>query len=103
MGPGDSDQTEEPPVELHGAEEDREEVAEETGSVGLAGRAAVGLIRGYQKISRHTPPMCRFQPTCSEYTRRAILKYGFVKGSAMGAWRICRCHPFSEGGYDPVP
>ncbi len=61
------------------------------------------MIRGYQRVSQHTPPMCRFQPTCSEYARQAIVKYGFVKGSAMGAWRICRCNPFSEGGSDPVP
>lgn len=45
---------------------------------------------------------CRFYPTCSEYTYRAIEKYGFVKGSLMGAWRILRCNPFSKGGHDPV-
>ena len=61
------------------------------------------MIRAYQKTAKYRPPVCRFHPTCSEYTRQAIVKYGFLKGSAMGAWRICRCHPFSQGGHDPVP
>ena len=61
------------------------------------------LISIYQKISRHTPPVCRFYPTCSEYTRQAIEKYGAVKGSMLAGWRILRCNPFSKGGYDPVP
>ncbi len=57
----------------------------------------------YQCVSRHTPPVCKFTPTCSEYTRQAIVKYGFIKGCLMGAYRILRCNPFSKGGYDPVP
>ncbi|MFA5503910.1 MAG: membrane protein insertion efficiency factor YidD [Vulcanimicrobiota bacterium] len=70
----------------------------------FAGKLALKLIGGYQVISRkYLPPSCRFRPTCSEYTRQAIVKYGFLKGTAMGAWRICRCNPFSEGGEDPVP
>lgn len=47
--------------------------------------------------------MCRYTPTCSEYTAQAIEKYGVVKGIAMGAWRIMRCNPFTKGGSDPVP
>lgn len=69
----------------------------------LAGRLALALIGGYQSTAKYRPPVCRFQPSCSEYTRQAIVKYGFLQGSAMGAWRICRCHPWSAGGYDPVP
>lgn len=42
-------------------------------------------------------------PTCSEYMAQAIEKYGFLKGFYLGAKRILRCHPFSEGGFDPVP
>ena len=61
------------------------------------------LISIYQKISSLTPPRCRFYPTCSEYTKQAILKYGFFKGGWMGIKRICKCHPLNEGGYDPVP
>ena len=45
---------------------------------------------------------CKFYPTCSEYTKQAIEKYGAVKGSLLGIKRICRCNPFSKGGYDPV-
>ena len=61
------------------------------------------LIAIYQKISSLTPPRCRFYPTCSEYTKQAILKYGLFKGSFMGLKRICKCHPLNGGGYDPVP
>ena len=60
------------------------------------------LINIYQKISSLTPPRCRFYPTCSEYTKQAIQKYGLFKGGIMGIKRICRCHPLNEGGYDPV-
>ena len=61
------------------------------------------LISIYQNISRHTPPVCRFYPTCSEYTRQAIEKYGVLKGGWLGLKRICKCHPWHEGGNDPVP
>ncbi len=45
---------------------------------------------------------CKFYPTCSEYTKQAIEKYGAWKGSAIGIYRILRCNPFSKGGYDPL-
>ncbi len=61
------------------------------------------LISIYQKISRLTPSVCRFYPTCSEYTKQAVLKYGVLKGGWLGIKRISRCHPGNEGGYDPVP
>lgn len=61
------------------------------------------LISIYQKISRLTPSVCRFYPTCSEYTKLAVLKYGVIKGGWLGIKRIARCHPGNEGGYDPVP
>lgn len=64
---------------------------------------ALFLIGIYQKISKYTPASCRFYPTCSEYTRQAIVKYGLFKGGWLGLKRICRCHPWNEGGYDPVP
>lgn len=46
--------------------------------------------------------VCRFTPTCSEYTYQAIEKYGIFTGVLLGAWRIVRCNPFSKGGFDPV-
>lgn len=45
---------------------------------------------------------CKFEPTCSEYTKQAIEKYGVLKGSWKGFLRIIRCNPFSKGGYDPL-
>lgn len=66
-------------------------------------RALVGVIRLYQRLSRFTPPVCRFTPTCSEYTAQAILEHGVMRGLWLGLRRIVRCHPFSPGGYDPVP
>lgn len=61
-------------------------------------------IRFYQCcISPLFPPMCRFTPTCSEYAIQAIRKHGAIKGLLLAIKRICRCHPFGGGGYDPVP
>lgn len=66
-------------------------------------RLVVWAIRRYQAVSRFTPPMCRFTPTCSEYTRVAVERHGVPRGLLLGARRLCRCHPFHPGGYDPVP
>lgn len=58
----------------------------------------------YQKcITPFTPPSCRFTPTCSEYARQALLKYGPIKGLLLALWRILRCNPWGGSGYDPVP
>jgi hypothetical protein len=66
---------------------------------------ALAAIRLYQAtLSRGLPGgTCRFTPTCSHYSYQAIAKYGLLKGSALSAWRILRCQPFSKGGFDPVP
>lgn len=45
---------------------------------------------------------CRFHPTCSEYGKTAITKYGVLRGGGKALWRIIRCNPFNTGGYDPV-
>jgi putative membrane protein insertion efficiency factor len=65
---------------------------------------ALALIRLYQKtISQALPPTCRFVPSCSGYGYQAIAKHGFLKGSLLAGWRILRCNPFNDGGFDPVP
>lgn len=63
----------------------------------------IKLIEFYQnKISRQLGHNCRYYPTCSEYTKQAIEKYGAVKGTIKGMIRILKCNPFSKGGYDPL-
>ncbi len=61
-------------------------------------------IRFYQK---HISPLkgfscCIYTPSCSEYTRQAVEKYGVIRGLAKGFWRILRCNPFAKGGEDPL-
>ena len=69
----------------------------------LARVAAIGLIRTYKLvISPLLPSACRFHPTCSEYMKDAIEKHGVWKGIGMGLRRLSRCHPFHQGGFDPV-
>ena len=59
-------------------------------------------VRGYQYLIRpFLPAACRFQPSCSEYFILAVRKHGPVIGAVKGVWRVCRCHPFNAGGYDP--
>ncbi|MFH0840759.1 MAG: membrane protein insertion efficiency factor YidD [bacterium] len=74
-------------------------------------RLVIGMIILYQKtlspdhgIFRHAKPYghCRFRPTCSEYAITAIEKYGIIRGGAKAVWRVLRCNPFNQGGYDPV-
>ncbi len=61
------------------------------------------LIRVYQKfISPILPARCIYYPTCSEYSLIALEKYGFIRGSYKSAKRVLRCHPFHNGGYDPL-
>ncbi|MBI4027509.1 MAG: membrane protein insertion efficiency factor YidD [Verrucomicrobia bacterium] len=62
------------------------------------------LIRFYQlAISPHLGRWCRFHPSCSEYTRQAVMLHGLRRGLLLAGRRLARCHPFCEGGFDPVP
>lgn len=77
-------------------------------AAGLASRTAVGglilLLRAYQMlISPLLGSCCRYAPSCSEYAVGALRVHGVVRGLVLAAWRTLRCHPFAEGGYDPVP
>ncbi len=67
-------------------------------------RIMLAAIRLYQRqISPGIGPACRFQPTCSHYALDAITNYGAIRGGVMSIWRILRCNPLNDGGYDPVP
>ena len=64
----------------------------------------IGIIAFYQRwISPCFGPTCRFEPSCSWYTREAIERYGVIHGIWLGVFRLCKCHPFHQGGIDPVP
>jgi len=70
----------------------------------LASGVAIGLIRLYQHtVGAILPDSCRFEPTCSEYCIRAVRKFGALKGAWLGVRRILRCHPYCDGGRDPLP
>ena len=64
----------------------------------------IGAIRAYQLVlSPLLGPRCRYFPSCSCYARTAIERHGALRGSWLGLRRLLRCHPFTPGGYDPVP
>jgi putative membrane protein insertion efficiency factor len=64
----------------------------------------VGMLRMYKSfISPLLPSSCRFYPSCSEYAMQAVEMRGVLQGGALALWRLARCHPFTKGGYDPVP
>jgi putative membrane protein insertion efficiency factor len=65
----------------------------------------LAIILLYQRTLSKVLPgdTCRYYPSCSHYSYQAIYKYGVLRGVLMGSWRILRCNPFSQGGFDPVP
>jgi putative membrane protein insertion efficiency factor len=70
--------------------------------VALPSWILIALARCYQElISPLIGPVCRFEPSCSRYFIEAVRKYGAIRGAIKGVWRICRCHPWNQGGYDP--
>jgi hypothetical protein len=65
--------------------------------------ALLALLKVYKRfLSPLLPSACRFRPTCSEYMMEAVAKHGAPLGVWLGVKRLCRCHPFHAGGYDPV-
>jgi len=70
----------------------------------MISRLFILLIKGYQRfVSPLFPPRCRFYPTCSHYAVEALSRHGLFRGSALALWRLLRCGPWTDGGYDPVP
>jgi uncharacterized protein len=66
-------------------------------------RILIAVLKGYKfLISPMLPSACRFYPTCSDYMMEAVARHGAARGVWMGLKRLGRCHPFHEGGYDPV-
>ena len=70
---------------------------------GVAARILALPIRAWRLVSRYLPPRCRYYPSCSAYALEALEKHGAVRGSWLAAKRVSRCHPWHEGGIDPVP
>ena len=66
----------------------------------------IKLINGYQRfispLFKSVGVNCKYYPSCSEYMKQAIEKYGIIKGICLGIKRLLRCNPFSKGGYDPL-
>jgi len=70
----------------------------------IAAEVAVGAVRVYQWTLRPViGANCRFCPSCSEYAIEAFRAHGVARGGALAGWRILRCNPWCDGGYDPVP
>lgn len=67
-------------------------------------RLVTAAIRGYQlALSPLIGPACRYYPSCSQYALEAVARFGVLRGAYLAAARLARCHPWHEGGYDPVP
>lgn len=64
----------------------------------------LAVLRLYRRVvSPFYGPVCKYHPSCSAYAVQAVETHGAARGSALAAWRVLRCNPFSDGGYDPVP
>ena len=69
----------------------------------LAARILMLPIRAWRLVSVHLPPRCRFHPSCSQYALEALSTHGAARGSWLAIRRVGRCHPWHDGGLDPVP
>lgn len=75
-----------------------------SGAIRPIARLGVGAVRVYQWTLRPVlGSNCRFAPSCSDYAIEALCRHGALRGTGLAAWRILRCNPWCEGGYDPVP
>jgi uncharacterized protein len=70
---------------------------------GLAARLLMLPVRAWRLVSVHLPPRCRFHPSCSQYAIEALTLHGAGRGSWLALRRVTRCHPWHDGGLDPVP
>ena len=78
--------------------------ARRTGNVNVLTRLILWLLRLYKRwLSPLLGTRCRFHPTCSDYARIAVTRFGPGRGSLLAAWRLLRCQPLCDGGEDPVP
>ena len=93
---------------MKNADEDREGRGARGSGFGAQARRAVIWalilpIRAYRKIlSPALPRRCRYEPTCAAYAMAAVRRYGVVRGLTLAGWRLLRCNPLSDGGFDPV-
>lgn len=69
----------------------------------LAARILMLPIRAWRLVSVHLPPRCRFHPSCSQYAIEALTLHGAGRGTWLAIRRVGRCHPWHDGGLDPVP
>jgi putative membrane protein insertion efficiency factor len=78
--------------------------ASRSGNVNVLTRLILWLLRLYKRwLSPLLGPRCRFHPTCSDYARIAVIRFGPWRGSLLVGWRLLRCQPLCTGGEDPVP
>ena len=76
----------------------------------MISRVLIVMLRGvrlaltpFVATTSITPRVCKYEPTCSHYAEQAVRRHGVVRGLGMAGWRLLRCNPWSDGGYDPVP
>lgn len=71
----------------------------------MLARPFIFILKLYRKYVSplKRAPSCRFTPSCSQYAIEALEEWGLICGTALAIWRVLRCNPFSDGGYDPVP